>query len=247
MIVWGGAGTAPSGARYEPVGDSWATVSTVSAPAGRENHAVVWTGDFMVVWGGNQGPSTPLGDGSRYSAADLDRDAVSDGCDNCPAVANAPQLDNDADDLGDACDVDDDNDAVLDGGDNCALLHNPSQTDLDGDSEGDPCDLDDGMTYVALRGRGLVDWQLESSFASWNLYRGDLDVLRSTGVYTQQPGSNGLAHRACGLAEPRFEDDTLPPAGAAAFYLVTGVSGGVEGDLGTDGDGAPRPNHHPCP
>jgi hypothetical protein len=43
-------------------------MSTESAPSGRENHAAVWTGSEMLVWGGKNSntDSSPLGDGGRF-------------------------------------------------------------------------------------------------------------------------------------------------------------------------------------
>ncbi len=82
--------------------------------------------------------------------ADADGDAISDGEDNCPNVANADQSDVDGDDQGDACDADDDNDGVLDGADNCPTAANPDQIDTDGDGMGNACDNDDD-------GDGVVD------------------------------------------------------------------------------------------
>ncbi len=55
---------------------------------------------------------------------------------------------------------------------------------------------------------------------------------------TTQPGSNPLAARWCRLALPQTADPGgIPAPGGVAFYLVTGVAGGVESDLGTDSQG----------
>jgi len=77
--------------------------------------------------------------------------------DNCPQAANANQLDNDIDGLGNACDVcpddatnDVDFDTVCGLSDNCPATPNLDQSDLDNDLSGDVCDvcpndaLDDG-------------------------------------------------------------------------------------------------------
>jgi hypothetical protein len=57
---------------------------------------------------------------------DGDSDGVADGQDNCPAVANADQLDTDGDGDGNACDGDDDGDGRFDEDDACPLLANPA-------------------------------------------------------------------------------------------------------------------------
>ena len=192
------------------------------------------------------------------SQLDTDGDFLGNSCDNCTFVQNPDQADFDFDQRGDACDNcptdynpfqdDFEGDGVGDACDNCFEIANPSQADLDDDWEGDHCDLDDGMIYITFRtNKNRIFWQQEVGFSGWNLYRGDLNVLISDGVYTQAPGSNPLAARFCGLVGPSFLGIGTPAPGAVAHFLATGMSGGVEGDLGTDSAGNPRPNDNPCP
>ena len=74
MIVWGGySGFTGStywndGSRYNPVLDTWTSVTTNNAPAGRNNHVAVWTGTEMIVWGGSNA-SGDRNDGGRYNPA----------------------------------------------------------------------------------------------------------------------------------------------------------------------------------
>ena len=93
---------------------------------------------------------------------------------------------------------------------------------------------------------GAGHWQYESGYSVWNVYEGDLDVLRATGTYTQLPGSNALASRICHLVKPWWGDIT-PLPGKVKFALVTGDTGGVESSLGTNSAGVPRANANPCP
>ena len=80
---------------------------------------------------------------------DQDNDGFVDSSDNCPAVSNSDQANNDLDTQGDACDDDDDNDGVLDGSDNCVFAANKRPTDNDNDGQGDICDGDDDSDGVA--------------------------------------------------------------------------------------------------
>ncbi|RLE21222.1 MAG: hypothetical protein DRJ50_09540 [Actinobacteria bacterium] len=166
-------------------------------------------------------------------------------CDATGTCTN-PLLDTDGDSVLDCVDTDDDGDGINDRCDNCATTINPGQDDLDGDFEGDLCDSDDGVIYLSFEVKDTLEWQDEPAFESFNAYMGDLDVLRSTGVYTQSPGSNELASQACNLSVPFWPLIGDPEPGDAAFFLITGVSGGSEGSLGTDSSGNHRPNDNSC-
>jgi hypothetical protein len=96
MIVWGGS-AGPSlvdtGGRYDPAADLWTPTSTAGAPSGRRNHTAIWTGAFMVVWGGGGAQSI----GGRYAlgqSVDGDGDGLStcdgDCSDEDPTVFGTP-------------------------------------------------------------------------------------------------------------------------------------------------------------
>jgi N-acetylneuraminic acid mutarotase len=73
MIIWGGVyqrGGPPeyfnTGGRYNPSTNTWTATSTTNAPVGRELHTAVWTGNEMIVWGGERFGSY-LNTGGRYN------------------------------------------------------------------------------------------------------------------------------------------------------------------------------------
>jgi hypothetical protein len=74
MIVWGGVFCCPAidfntGGRYDAGTDSWVATTTTDAPFARWDHAAVWTGSDMIVWGGyNDVVHVYFNTGGRYCA-----------------------------------------------------------------------------------------------------------------------------------------------------------------------------------
>ena len=130
-----------------------------------------------------------LGLGTDPLDSDTDNDLINDFTDNCPLIQNDNQANSDqANDGGDACDLDDDNDGLLDTdelnlgtdptladtdndqtsdfNDNCPLTPNQDQDDFDFDGFGNGCDDDDdddGLTDIEedLNGNGVFDEGIE--------------------------------------------------------------------------------------
>src|SRR5438876_439290 len=76
MVVWGGNNSngfpLNTGGKYSPSTDSWVATSTTNAPAARVLHTAVWTGNEMIVWGGNDNDGPPpqyFNTGGRYNAS----------------------------------------------------------------------------------------------------------------------------------------------------------------------------------
>ncbi len=72
ILIWGGqdpSGTLNSGAQLmcdtNGVPTSWVPIGSLNIPSGRIGHAMVWTGQKLLVWGG-QGGGTFLADGAAY-------------------------------------------------------------------------------------------------------------------------------------------------------------------------------------
>jgi N-acetylneuraminic acid mutarotase len=73
MIVWGGYSYDGidhywnTGGRYNPSADGWSATSVTNAPVGRELHTAVWTGNEMIVWGGDANFPNYFNTGGRYT------------------------------------------------------------------------------------------------------------------------------------------------------------------------------------
>ena len=71
MIVWGGQDPATGeylalGGRYDPATDTWRTINAFGAPKARRNQSAVWTGNEMIIWGG-QSSSGYVNTGAAYN------------------------------------------------------------------------------------------------------------------------------------------------------------------------------------
>jgi N-acetylneuraminic acid mutarotase len=70
MIVWGGTDGSGvtefnTGGRYNPISNAWRATTTTGAPAARSSHTAIWSGAYMIIWGGaNSGGD--LNTGGRY-------------------------------------------------------------------------------------------------------------------------------------------------------------------------------------
>lgn len=82
-----------------------------------------------------QASTNPLLDNA--DTTDSDGDGTTDVLDNCPAVSNPTQSDNDGDRLGDACDSDDDNDGLSDTYEDSIGLDSTDASDALQDADGD--------------------------------------------------------------------------------------------------------------
>jgi len=136
-----------------------------------------------------------------------------------------------------------DSDFVRDTCDNCLVARNPEQFDLDSDGQGDVCDLDDGLIYVSFPNPAQLDYQLETGFSVFDIYRGELPLLYSTGVYTQLISQAPHSEQFCDEASGSVDDAFTPASGEIVFYLVAGD----DGLLGKDSAGVERTSHNPCP
>jgi len=233
MIVWGGTPGSATGSRY------------CACPSGRLVYRDA-DGDGY----GDPGDSSSSCDGSAPAGYVVDytdcNDAAASAYPGAAETCNA--IDDDCNGLVDesVSGEDADGDLIHDLCDNCRFFADTAQSDFDDDGDGDACDLNDGLIFEWRDDKASVSWQAEQGPTSWNVYVGDLDVLKATGEYTQTPGSNPLADRTCGAIATVANETGLPAPGEASFSLITGVTGGVEGPLGPSSSG-PRANANPCP
>lgn len=218
MIVWGGSDGATvlnGGSVYDPVADTWTPTSTTGAPIARNQHVAVWADAVseMIVWGGTDNAAVPLTSGGRYNPATGAWAATS------TVAAPAPRK-------------------------WAAATWTGSEMIVWGGwSEAGQMDLNTGGRYcdgacsapppggastisVGVGGAGDVSWSAIPGADSYDLVRGSLSLLGSSGGNFTTSLQTCLANDQAGLS---FPDGAVPAAGNGFYYLVRGASCGGAG------------------
>jgi hypothetical protein len=109
----------------------------------------------------------------EFIEPDTDIDGIPDQLDNCPAIINSDQRDDNQNRQGDACE-DFDFDGQLNYRDNCARENNPDQRDTDSDGIGDVCDDEESRLleqYPWIPWLGLIVASLTIGLLFWLVRR----------------------------------------------------------------------------
>lgn len=205
MIVWGGAdlsGRLNTGGRYDTTGDppQWTATTTINAPGERSALASVWTGCEMVVWGGYPIPA-PLG--GRYDPA-LNRWLPT-------YVPGEPSIRYS-------------HTAVFTGTEMIVWGGTTGAGDFSSGGRycACPCPITpfSGMPSIRFATKTQLSWVAVAGATSYDVVRGDLSALRSSG------GNFTTSTSVCAgedLQSPTAPDPAMPSVGSGFWYLARGV------------------------
>jgi parallel beta-helix repeat protein len=124
----------------------------------------------------------------------------------------------------------------------------PVDGDASGTSESDiGARENEGVTRLVFPDKTALAWDDSVGPGFFNVYRGDLQVLRDQGLYVQDPLVVLGAEQFCGLLLSGVTDIDVPDPGQVYFYLVV-IDDVIEGTLGFDSVPTERPYSTPrCP
>jgi len=108
------------------------------------------------------------------------------------------------------------------------------------------CDLNDGRIDLELHPDGTVRYEMDVMYGAFNVYRGEVDVMISAGIYTQDIAGVAGASRWCDRSTGMLTDGYTPPLGHIAFYVATGTRTDGESFPGQTSAQSDRPHHHAC-
>jgi hypothetical protein len=261
MIAWGGEFGVldPAGDQYDPATDERFPIPTSGAPSSRLDHTAVWTGNRMVVWGGDW-INTAFNTGGRYHPAT--RTWAPTSTINSPsprqhhtAVWTGGLMIVWGGESGSTLNtggvyalghtLDDDGDSVSECQGDCndgdATVYPGAPEVCDGQDNDCNGSVDDGASppigipMLAMQQSGsspLLLWTPVRGATAYDLISGDLGALINTG------GNFGLATQACldnDLAATSLSVIDIPATGSGFWYLARPVGCGGHGTYDSGG------------
>ena len=221
MIVWGGfdgVTATNTGGLYDPATDLWTPTAITGVPAARQFHFAVWadTVSEMIVWGGQNDAVVPLNSGGRYNPAS--------GTWTATTLVGAPLWGRYGAATWNGAEM------MVWGGWN-EVPGQGGGTDLS--SGGRYCDgacaasPPAGSSTVSMNtGNDLVSWSAVPGAETYDLVRGSLSLLSSSGGNFTTSLQACLANDQVGTS---FNDAAQPQVGNGFWYLVRGASCGGSG------------------
>jgi N-acetylneuraminic acid mutarotase len=218
MIVWGGddgASDQSTGGIYDPnsLPDTWTATSTAGAPAAREQHVAVWTDSLseVDVWGGQDDAVVQLNTGGRYNPTTNTWTAMSTlaspiGGRYHTVVWTGSEM-------------------IPWGGYNVVALNSGGRY-CSGACVSSPPAGSSTLSASKQPGTVLFSWTAVPAAAAYDVVRGGLNLLRSSG------GNFTTSTQAC-LANDQVGTSAFDPAAPAVadgfWYLLRGSSCGGAG------------------
>ena len=216
MIVWGGLDAASdfnTGGVYDPGTDVWTSTATAGAPAARDMHVAVWTDALneMDVWGGQDDTVTQLNSGGRYNPTTNTWTAIS------TLAAPVGRRFHTVSWTG--------SEMIPWGGWNAGDLNSGGRY-CSGACTSSPPAGSSTLSASKQPGTVVFSWTAVPAAAAYDVVRGGLNLLRSSGGNFTTSTQSCLANDQVATS---VSDSTTPAAGDGFWYLLRGLSCGGAG------------------